>query len=115
MVNRDIVMISLSSFVKPIAAVGIAFSIVSSAYAVEAHEKTCSDAWDINSAHYSCYTTGWIQKSGTTCYIAARCGGGNTYNDAGQVNGPGGTTFQGSVDQVKALSNCGGKLKVGSC
>jgi hypothetical protein len=115
MINREIVMINLRGFIKPVAAVGIAFSIVSSVSAVEAHNPECSWAWDASSARYSCYPTQWIQKSGTGCWIVARCGGGNTTNDYGQVNGPGGTEFTGSYEQVRALNNCGGKLKVGSC
>lgn len=115
MVNREIVMVSLSSFVRPVAAVGITFSIVLSVSAVEAHDPECSWAWDASSARYSCSTTQWIKKSGTGCWIVAQCGGGNTYNDAGQVNGPGSTSFTGPYDQVRALNNCSGQLRVGSC
>lgn len=108
-------MIRLRSFVMPVAAVGIAFSVVSSVSAVEAHDPECQWAWQASSARQSCSTTQWIQKSGTGCWIVAQCGGGNTTNDYGQVNGPGGTSFTGSYDQVRALNNCNGTLRVGSC
>ena len=89
-------------------------------------DSDCQDAWTSSSASSTCgkdtsqqYQTGFVASVDTSsyqvvaqnnqCYVEVDC---LRYTDTIPTRH---TTFSGTTEQVKNLSNCDGRLKSGSC
>ena len=98
---------------------GVLFALAALALsgpAVAGHNPECSSMWDKSSAAKTCTTLDFIEKTGDSCRIYARC-----LQPAYDI-GAGVMSTQSSplranwyLKDVEKLVNCEGRLKVGTC
>lgn len=100
------------------------FMLSSSAFAVTTEE--CRAAWKASPAYQSCYPAFGTKAIGSKCGVYVHCkkpDGTEVANGTYSANydkehkdiiGSDYSLFY-TVDEVKKLNNCNGKLKVGSC